>query len=320
MKSPHKPFNTPIALCVYKREEKTRRIINILRSVKPRNIFIFGDGPKPNSPDDLNLINRTRSVVSEIDWECHIKTNWSEINLGGPRRVPSGLDWAFNYCDKLIYLEDDIVFSSDYLYFADKMLSKFEDDEDVLCVSCRNPLHYRAKDGSSYFFSSIPNFGHSMAIWKRSWLLYDESLKTWENIIQNGGMSSYIRDNKLSNISSSLYSKIYSNVLPKAWDHIFSIAFFCHKGKAIVPSYHLVEADGFDEHGQHMNKESAFRIFHIDKKLESMPFPLIHPSSKDIDYYFEKIMRRRKHGLKASINKYIQIVLRKLKKLSIPTF
>ena len=69
-----------------------------------------------------------------------------------------------------------------------------------------------------------------------------------------------------------------------------------------------------------MNKESAFRIFHIDKKLESMPFPLIHPSSKDIDYYFEKIMRRRKHGLKASINKYIQIVLRKLKKFKHPNF
>ena len=39
----------PIAIFIYKRENKFRRLIDTLRPLKPKKIFIIADGPKNNT-------------------------------------------------------------------------------------------------------------------------------------------------------------------------------------------------------------------------------------------------------------------------------
>ena len=39
------------------------------------------------------------------DWECLVKYNYSEFNLGLKNRVSSGLDWVFEQVDRAIILK-----------------------------------------------------------------------------------------------------------------------------------------------------------------------------------------------------------------------
>jgi hypothetical protein len=90
----------PIVIFIYKREEKFRKLINSLRPFRPKKLFIVADGPK--NEEDWSTINKTREVVKEINWNANVLTNFSEVNLGGPIRIPSGLDWVFDQVDKCI--------------------------------------------------------------------------------------------------------------------------------------------------------------------------------------------------------------------------
>ena len=57
----------PIVIFIYKRENKFRRLIDTLRPLKPKKLLIVADGPKNNK--DLFIINKTREVLKEVDWD-----------------------------------------------------------------------------------------------------------------------------------------------------------------------------------------------------------------------------------------------------------
>ena len=82
----------PIAIFIYRRESKFREIINLLRKFKPKQLFIISDGPKSES--DVDLVNNTRAVISEIDWDVNLMTNFSNENNGFDVQYSKGLDWV----------------------------------------------------------------------------------------------------------------------------------------------------------------------------------------------------------------------------------
>ena len=43
-------FKTPIIFLTYKRPKETKKILDIILSLKPKNLYIFQDGKKKNFP------------------------------------------------------------------------------------------------------------------------------------------------------------------------------------------------------------------------------------------------------------------------------
>ena len=59
-------IKTPIALLLFNRPESTKRVFSAIRTVKPSQLFIVGDGPRHNRIDDVELVSRTRKILEEI--------------------------------------------------------------------------------------------------------------------------------------------------------------------------------------------------------------------------------------------------------------
>jgi len=53
-----------------------------IREAKPKKLYIIADGPRKSTPRDYELCRIARSIVENIDWDCNVYKNYSDINLG----------------------------------------------------------------------------------------------------------------------------------------------------------------------------------------------------------------------------------------------
>ena len=73
-------LETPVALFIFRRPAPTLEVFQAIREVKPRELFIVADGPRPNNPSEADLVTATREVVENIDWPCEVHRIYSDRN------------------------------------------------------------------------------------------------------------------------------------------------------------------------------------------------------------------------------------------------
>jgi len=128
-------LTTPVAFFIYKRPNATNQSFRQIKKAEPKTLFIIADGPK-NQDEEL-AVEETRGILSEVDWDCQVYTNMSDVNLGCKQRFLSGLKWIFSQCEEAIIIEDDIVVSSSFFEYAQELLEYYRDDNRVYTMGHR---------------------------------------------------------------------------------------------------------------------------------------------------------------------------------------
>src|ERR1700712_5595517 len=171
-------LNTPVLLLIFNRPDLTERVFDMIRKVKPVNLFIAADGPRMDKPGEAELCKKTLNVVLEhIDWDCEVHTLLREHNLGCKAAVSSAINWLFENVEEGIILEDDILPDESFFDFCNEMLIKYKDDERVTQISGVNLMGV-SDNTESYFFSKIGGIW-GWATWKRAWRNYDVNINSW---------------------------------------------------------------------------------------------------------------------------------------------
>jgi len=88
----------PVLLLVYNRPETTRRAIDHLARVKPKQLFIAADGPKPSREDETKC-KQVRAILADITWSCKVQRLYRKENLGLEKSISSALTWFFEFVD-----------------------------------------------------------------------------------------------------------------------------------------------------------------------------------------------------------------------------
>ena len=114
-----KGISCPITMIIFNRYDKAKKVFEQVKLVKPPKLLIVADGPRESRPNEKELCEKTRSIISEIDWDCEVLTNFSEKNMGCKNRIASGLDWVFSQVEESIILEDDCIPSLSFFYFCE---------------------------------------------------------------------------------------------------------------------------------------------------------------------------------------------------------
>lgn len=161
-------INTPVMILFFNRPETLKEVFEAVKRARPRVLLLAQDGARPNNPHDLERIQECRQIVSDVDWECQILTNYAENNLTCDHREFTAISWAFSIVDRLIILEDDCVPCDSFFPFCDELLEKYKDDSRVDRISGYNRLEKYDDIQSDYFFSTIAA-GYGWATWKRVW-------------------------------------------------------------------------------------------------------------------------------------------------------
>lgn len=183
--SNQKPCNyklsTAIAFCIFNRPDRTQQVFQAIREAQPSQLLVIADGPRSGHPNDLEDCQITRSIIDQVDWDCEVLTNFSDINLGCRQRISSGLDWVFEQVEEAIILEDDCLPDPSFFPYCQELLERYRDTPEVMMISGNNFQFGHNPVEHSYYFS---HYGHvwGWATWRRAWQKYDNSLAQWPQL------------------------------------------------------------------------------------------------------------------------------------------
>ena len=65
-------MNTTFAFLIFNRPDKTEKVLEVIRQVKPRKLLVVVDGPRQDHPNDAERCKATRAVIDSVDWYCEV--------------------------------------------------------------------------------------------------------------------------------------------------------------------------------------------------------------------------------------------------------
>ena len=276
----------PVLLVIFNRPEKTRRVIEALRQVRPVQVFVAADGPRPDRPDDVEKCRLARQAVSEIDWPCDLKTRFLDENVGCDPSVSAAIHWFFEHVEHGVILEDDCVPHPDYFRFCAELFERYVDDTRIMQVSSFAPYLDRNHPYSYHFSRTFRCWG--WGTWRRAWALYSDSLGRYDN-----GIDQMLKAYFPSSAKYAEKRKLYETFrLGKRdnWDSKWNVACYAQNGLCIVPEKNLISNIGYDEESTHTTKASP--IF-SNLQTEPLEFPLRHPPFVFADGRPERSLEKR---------------------------
>jgi len=263
-------LSTPVVFIFFNRPDTTRRTFAAIRRARPRKLYLIQDGPRHDVPGEQALVEVTRNVAEEVDWECKVVRIYSETNLGLRKRVASGLDRVFSAEERAIILEDDCLANPSFFAFTDELLERFADDERIGTISGNNFLRGNFVTTDSYFFSpDVRIWG--WGTWRRVWQDFSENGLdyAWSHSAASEVLSGFPSPTRRKNL---LRMAEQSTTLD-SW----ALPFVLHEQRrghlSIVPEVNLVKNIGFGGRSTH----TRFESFTDEIPTRRLEFPLRHP-------------------------------------------
>jgi len=261
----------PVLLVVFNRPELTRQVIDALRQVKPTQLFVAGDGPRPDHPDDIEKCRLTKQIATEIDWQCELKTRFLSENVGCGLGVSSGISWFFDHVEYGVILEDDCVPHPHFFPFCSELLQRYADDKRIMGVNGLAPFPDRNHPYDYHF--SRRSWCWGWGTWRRAWKYFsydiDEAIIVESLEMIRAYWSFYNARRPWRNKFQSVV-----NGKLKTWANRFEIANFSQNGLIIAPEKNLIKNIGFGEDATHTLHPNPVFVNLVTHPLE---FPLRHP-------------------------------------------
>jgi hypothetical protein len=274
-----KQYDVPILLIVFKRIESTNLILNELRKVRPRYLYIVADGPR-SKKEKKETDSLRKFILREIDWPCKVKKLFRKENWGCDKSSVDALTWFFKNVEYGIFLEDDCLPSPSFFKFHKEMLERYKDKNKIKCVCAVNFLkNYKIKD--SYTFSKTFFSGWGFSTWSREWNLDYEKVR---NESKKGLKEAF--PHLFHRLSIRKKINFVLNGKMQGWDYMFASQKSLENKLAIVPAKNLVENIGFDFESTHKFNKADKKYLKV--KRQEIDFPLKHPNKVGDDSRYNK--------------------------------
>jgi hypothetical protein len=153
------PTKSAVLFIVFNRPETTKQVFARIKKAKPSRLYIAGDGPRFDKPEEKKLCDGVRSVVNEIDWVCEVKTLFQDVNLGCKEAVSSAISWFFDNEEEGIILEDDCLPAESFFNFCDTLLEKYRYDNRIRHIAGCNFQQGKRWGPGATIFQILHMFG-----------------------------------------------------------------------------------------------------------------------------------------------------------------
>ena len=163
----------PIILFTYLRLDTLKKCIASLKRnelSKFSKIYIFSDGPKNSK--EINKIKLVRKYLKKIKGFKKKEIFYRRKNYGLANNIIMGVTQIFKKEKKLIVLEDDLIFSKNFLYFMNQALYLYENKNRVFHISGWNYNMEMKLVEDSYFTRGMNCWG--WATWKNRWRYFEK--------------------------------------------------------------------------------------------------------------------------------------------------
>ncbi len=302
-------FDTPILLIVFNRPEKTQKLFDIIKKLKPKKLFVAADGPRDKETDIYNC-REVRKIFDDIEFNCDIHKRFNIKNDGLKKNVKNSIDWFFSKVEKGIILEDDCMPSLSFFNFCQELLDRYEKNEKIMQINGTNlGIDYSKKVKETYFFSKL-NHVWGWASWRRAWNKFDHDFSNFLENESKNYIKEYYENDQIYEWMKVYFEKAIDKT-DNIWSTYWSYSIFKNDGICITPVKNLVQNIGFDGSGT-SGKSEIFKEF-SDTKIHELSI-IVHPKKPFFDinndrYMFEK--KIKKIDPRASILKKIKEKIKK---------
>ena len=166
----------PVLFLIFNRPETTIQVFSAIKKAQPNRLYIAADGPRPEYPDEVNHCKIARTIATNVDWDCEVKTLFRDQNLGCRLAVSQAIDWFFEQEPEGIILEDDCLPNQSFFWFCKELLEKYRNETRIMHIGGTNFQFGKNRTNYSYYFSRYAHIW-GWASWRREWKYYDEKLK-----------------------------------------------------------------------------------------------------------------------------------------------
>ena len=270
----NRTLNTPVLFLIFNRLSTTKDVLRSIKDVKPSKLYIASDGPRLYKEDESIKVDLVRKyVLSEINWECEVKTLFRKENLGCKYAVSSAITWFFDNEEQGIILEDDCMPSQSFFWYCEELLNKYKHDFRVWHISGNNFQKIDTKDNFSYHFSKFVHIW-GWACWADRWAKYDVEMKSYKHSDFLGIFKNIIDDPSESRYWSNIFQKVSKGKID-TWDYQWVYTSWRNHGLSVAPNVNLVSNIGFGEDATHTRDSDSEQanIYASDLVL-----PLKHPN------------------------------------------
>jgi len=256
--NPPQSLKTAVLFLVFSRIDTTKLVFQTIREAKPPRLYITGDGARENKVGEAEKVKEVRDyIMTNIDWECDVKTLFREKNLGCKNAVSGGITWFFENEEQGIILEDDCLPNQSFFRFCEEGLSYWKNNKDVAgiggFVATCNDVPFFSLHGSVW----------GWATWKSVWEKYNA-----DAILNQDDLRFVVDVSSLfSTLEKSYLASMLKNKPENTWDFYWQFSRIKIRKFMILPGVPLISNIGFDlENSTHTKAEKPKSL----KKLESV--------------------------------------------------
>ena len=283
-------FNIPILFIIFNRIETTSQVFHKIKEIKPNKLYISSDGPREFIYDETDVVNEVRKyVLSQIDWDCDVFTLFHKENLGCGKAVNAALNWFFKNVEKGIILEDDCLPDTNFFYYCEMALKRYEFNTNVSIISGFNSFGKFVNSDVSFFSENPSVWG--WATWSNRMLNYDFEIKSWPlETFKN-----YLKI-KFPKEISEYYIKVFTEVKQNkidTWDYQLTYFILLNSGLTLKPKSNLIQnigTEGAHANGRDRNHYIPFgNIDLIDHKFPEFFIPDLQEDYKFYERFKKSI-------------------------------
>nr|WP_315199013.1 nucleotide-diphospho-sugar transferase [uncultured Flavobacterium sp.] len=313
-------FNIPILFLVFNRPEETAQSFEMIKKIKPTQLFIAADGPRLNIQSDFSNCEEVRvSILNFIDWDCDVKTLFRDENLGCGKAVQSALDWFFEQTEMGIIIEDDIIPDLSFFTYAENLLHKFKDNHTIFSINGCSLAYenFKYDYGLTKYFNMW-----GWATWRRSndlvhktWSAYDRNADLKKNsvLVKALKLNTIWPKDEWYNYWFRIFKDTYKGEID-TWDYQWVYTCLKNQKYAIRPNLNRINNIGFSDNSTHTSqaphiKLSNMKVYHVEKMDTELKGEMI----VDLKYERQHVAKYWK-GFKFNVNSLIKKVIHKLKK------
>lgn len=261
--------NSAVLIIAFNRPETTLKVLQRVSEAKPKKLYLSLDGPRPDNVEDVTNQNRILDMFDNLDWNCELKINKSENNLGCKYGPAAAIDWFFENEEEGIILEDDILVDPSFFTYCDILLEKYRDNELIGLICATN--FSKAKIDESYSFSYF-NHIWGWASWRRAWKKNNLEMTEWpkdrKEVVYN-----IFKEFKSTKFWNYHFDKAYANKID-AWDYQWLYSCWANNMMAILPNKSLAVNIGFGSEATHTKTMPKFAQ---GNTVNTMQFPMNNP-------------------------------------------
>lgn len=243
----------PIIVSVYNRFEHLKRCVEALRR-NPlacySDLFILSDAPYCEAHRDR--IGEIREYIKSIHGFNAVVPLFREKNVGAHISITEGVQSVLEQYDRFIFLEDDIVVSTDFLQFMNEGLFYYEKDPHIFSIcGYKVPFPLPPSYTKDLFFYPC-NSPWGFATWKDRWLKVNlDDYDRYSEIKTNGEMRRFTSIGFF--IKGILMADSRKEI--RATDLRVYYHMFQNKMASVFPVVSKTQNWGFDGTGEHCGNE-----------------------------------------------------------------